>query len=407
MILKGVKNADLYETKLNKVRDEWYGDVYSPLNKLKEIKARRIESFIVRNLDESYSKVKEAGVASGVASNFLSHLFSFFDGSLTLVVLFTGIFLVLSKEITLGTLFATMYIINSIFSLFNSLSLAITNDIQLRLPSVKRVVELFNIKVPERYGVPDVSKGVKVVFKDVEFSYRSDSNFALHIPYLELESGRKYVLIGRTGGGKTTLFDLIAGVQVPQSGSVLINGVDTREIKESWWKENVCVLLQDSSIFRGSIKDNILLDEKDENQRLELIISQFNFGGVFERFEKGLDTQPREGLVLSGGEKRVINIIRALFKPNAHMVLMDEGTTGLDPILKAGYQKAFAEVSKNRLSIIITHDMEEIANFDEVLFVHDGTVIKDTHENLMKTKELYREFVFQAKEQDILDTPIR
>jgi ABC-type bacteriocin/lantibiotic exporter with double-glycine peptidase domain len=399
LIRKGVKNVNLYETKLDETREEWYGDVYSPLNKLKEIKSRRIENFLTRKLGESYANVKKAGTASAIASNFLSHLFSFFESSVTLVVLFTGILLVFSNKLTLGTLFATIYLMGSILSLFNSLSLTITNDIQSRLPGARRVVELFNIEIPQTGGIPDTSNGVKIIFRDVEFSYSSNSNFVLRIPYLELESGKRYVLIGKTGGGKTTFFDLVTGVQFPQSGSITINSVDTREIKEEWWKENVCVLLQDSSIFRGSIRDNILLGEKDESSRLELIISQFNFERIFERFKDGVDANPREGLVLSGGEKRVINILRALFTPNAPMVLIDEGTAGLDPILKANYHKALAEATKNRLSIVITHNMEEIADFDEVLFVHDGTVTKDTHEHLMKVNELYREFVLHGEEK--------
>ena len=393
LIRKGVKNVEKYEMKLNRIREEWFADVYSPLNKLKEIKSRRIENFLVGKLSDSYDRVKNAGIESAISSNYLNHLFSFFDAFVYLAVFTSGIFLVISHKLTIGTLFATIYIMNSILSSFNLLSLAITNDIQLRIPSLKRLTELFNEKIPERNKIPPNSDKIEVEFKNVEFIYPNNPKFHLTIPQLKLISGKRYVLIGKTGAGKTTFFDLLSGIYFPDSGSILINGVDTREINETWWKDNVCVLLQDSSIFRGTIRENILIDEEDRDNRLEYLISKFGFERVFSRFKNYLDTSTMGGISFSGGEKRVINILRALFKRNAKIILIDEGTTGLDPVLREKYRKALYEASEGRLTVVITHDLDEISDFDEVLFVHNGSIIAGKHENLLTLSPEYRNFI--------------
>jgi ATP-binding cassette subfamily B protein len=209
------------------------------------------------------------------------------------------------------------------------------------------------------------------------------------VPYLELENNKKYVLIGKTGSGKSTFFDLMNGLRSPQEGKITINNTETSEIMESWWKKNVFLLLQDSFIFRGTISDNILLDDIEKTADIEKLLADIGFADFFKRFSNGLNTSPKGGETLSGGERRIISILRLLLKPDYRMILIDEGKSGLDAELRNKIDKLMRKILENRLSITITHNLHEISNFDEVLFIHEGLLIKGNHEDLLLSNPDY------------------
>ena len=159
-------------------------------------------------------------------------------------------------------------------------------------------------------------------------------------------------------------------------------------------------MLQDSYIFRGTIEDNILLGDTELQQDLDKLIVEQGFASFFERFTDGIKTNPKEGKQLSGGEKRMVCLLRLLLKQQYQMILVDEGKTGLDAELRLKIDDLMQEVVADRLSVTITHDLDEITRYDEVLFVSEGTVIQDQHENLMANNEDYRDLLNAENNHD-------
>lgn len=392
LIKKSVKNMEEYDRAHDEKREIWFDDSYSPLYRLKEVKSRRLENFLLENIRKSNQDVCTSGVKAGRAGTLLYSFYDFFDKGVYVILFLVGVYGVIKGHLTLGTLFAIFYVTSSIISKLNSLCLAISDDYHRRIPSLDRVAELYATTVDNPQKQPPDLPALKVEFEKVKFAY-PESKFELSIPSLTLSDNRKYVLVGRTGSGKSTLFDLLNGIMHPQEGSILINGTKTTEIAEEWWKKNCFVLLQDSYIFRGTIEDNILLGDTELQQDLDKLIVEQGFASFFERFTDGIKTNPKEGKQLSGGEKRMVCLLRLLLKQQYQMILVDEGKTGLDAELRLKIDDLMQEVVADRLSVTITHDLDEITRYDEVLFVSEGTVIQDQHENLMANNEDYRDLL--------------
>ncbi len=397
LIKKASENVELYGYKYERAENEWARDAYSPLYMLKEVKSRRIEEYLNSKIIDSSESVQMIGIKRGIASSLLYSYHSFFDKGLYLLVFIYGIYSVGSGTMSLGTLFAVLYVLSSAISNFNSFSLAIKDDFFKRLPSIDRLVELFSYSSKEGNKSPDTIRNTEISFENVHYTHH-DSSFSLTIPSLTLKSGNKYVLIGLTGAGKSTFFDLLNGILTPQKGVIRIADTPTEDIKHSWWKSNVFVILQESTIFRGNIFENIVLGDKDINEHeLKKLITKHNLGGFFKRFKYGIKTEPKEGKSLSGGEKRMISVLRLLLNPHYPIVLIDEMKAGLDVELRNKLDDILEGILKDRLSVTITHDLEEISKFDQVIYINNGKVILGKHYNLINDNASYKQFVLNNK----------
>ena len=213
--------------------------------------------------------------------------YSFFDKGVYIAIFLFGIYSVNIGEMSIGSLFAIIYVTNSVMMGFNDFSLTIINDFQKRLPSINRIVDIYSIEIPKKIKSPDTSDSIVIRFSDVVFSYKN-STAKLKINNMKLVRGEKYVLIGATGSGKSTFIDLVNGIRSPQNGSIKINEIKIDDISHDWWKKNVFVLLQDSTIFRGNLLENILIDDiwKGEDKLKEVILEN-DLSNFFKRFEIG------------------------------------------------------------------------------------------------------------------------
>lgn len=400
LIMKGMLNMEEYGRDFERKRETWFEDAYSPLYRLKEIKARRLEHFLFGNVQESNLQVYEAGEKYGKASTLLYSFHKLFDQGIYVIIFLAGAYGVVKGHLSLGTLFAAFYLSSAIITNLNDLSLAINNDYYKHIPALDRLVDLYSIEVESPDGFPADLPALNVEFDGVRFVY-PDSKFELNIPSLQLSDNKRYVLVGRTGAGKSTLFDLLNGIRMPQEGSILFNGMQSSEISEEWWKKNSFVLLQDSHIFRGNIEDNILMEDVEFKGSLDNIIAEKGFTSFFTRFADGIKTDPREGVSLSGGEKRMVCLFRLMLNNQYKMILIDEGKTGLDAELRAQIDVIMQDALDARLSVTITHDLNEIVNYDEVIFVSEGTVVQDRHESLLERSEDYRDFVSSGNEAKV------
>ena len=242
-----------------------------------------------------------------------------------------------------------------------------------------------------------------IEFNHVSFVYeRKQNHKVLNDMCFTVKSGEMVGLVGKSGCGKTTAFNLIPKLYVPTSGHVLIDGVDINELTKDSIRDNVTIVPQNPYIFRMSVRENLkivrdnITDEEMENAcRLACIDEDI------KAMPDGYDTLIGEGGVkLSGGQRQRLAIARSMLK-ESKIILFDEATSALDNETQAKIQNAIDNMRKERTVIIIAHRLSTIVNADRIMFMQNGKILQEgTHEELLRTCEPYQTFAAMDKERN-------
>ena len=231
-----------------------------------------------------------------------------------------------------------------------------------------------------------------VRFENVDFSYDGSRQILKNVSF-ELKSGNSVAIVGPSGSGKSTMVNLIPRLYDVTGGSVKFDGVDVRQLDLNYLRNNVGVVTQETYLFNGTIRDNLLYAKQDatEEEMIEAL-KKANIYDFVESQENGLDTMVgNRGLKLSGGEKQRISIARILLRDPA-LLIFDEATSALDSISESKIQEAIDPLIESRTSILIAHRLSTILSADEILVVKDGEIVeRGVHEQLVKAGGVYTE----------------
>ena len=260
----------------------------------------------------------------------------------------------------------------------------IVNDAIQRIDSVLNAPALYvstNTKNP---------RDNSVVLENVSYSYDGKKD-ALHNISINIKPGQTVAFVGPSGGGKTTLANLISRFFDAQKGKVLIGGVDIKEIKKEDLMNMVSYVFQDSRLVKTSILENVKMAKPDAS-RQEVIqaLKSAQCEDIIKKFPNGVDTViGAKGIYLSGGEQQRIAIARAMLK-NAPILVLDEATAFADPDNEVLVQKAFAAMSKNKTVIMVAHRLTTVQNADRIYVLKDGEIEESgNYTELMQKKGLY------------------
>ena len=285
------------------------------------------------------------------------------------------------SSITVGDITVLVALLGKTYMPVNSL-LNIQVDWIRSMALFTRIFEYFDMKIeienPKDAVIPDTASG-EVEFKNVDFSYDEDRKILKNISF-KLESGRSVAIVGPSGSGKSTIINLIPRLYDVKSGTVSFDGVDVRRLDLNFLRKNVGVVSQETYLFNGSIRDNLLYAKPDatEEEMIE-VCRKANIYEFIENQEKGFDTLVgNRGLKLSGGEKQRLSIARVLLK-NPALLIFDEATSALDSISESKIQEAIDPIIKERTSILIAHRLSTILAADEILVVKDGEIVERGH----------------------------
>ena len=238
-----------------------------------------------------------------------------------------------------------------------------------------------------------------VSFNNISFSYDNKTE-VLHNISFEASKGSVTALVGSSGSGKSTIAGLATAFLNPNSGQVLIDGVDLSKVDLKSFRSQLGVVLQDDFLYEGTIRENILFPRPDasEDDLLEAVNGAY-VNEFTDRFTDGLDTLIGErGLKLSGGQKQRISIARALLA-NPKIVILDEATSNLDTQSEAYIQKSLEVLMKNRTTFVIAHRLSTIQKADQILVVEDGDIVeRGKHQELIEAKGRYFElYTYQTR----------
>jgi ATP-binding cassette subfamily B protein len=316
----------------------------------------------------------------------------FFIAMFNLVVLALGGFLIYKSSLD-PILLVTFTLYVAAFVQPVKRLAAFTEVYILGMAGFTRFCEIMDIE-PEIKDRPNAKtlKNVRgdICFDDVTFAYESGKSVLSHVN-LDIPAGRTLALVGPSGGGKTTLCHLIPRFYEQRSGTITIDGADTRDVTMQSLRQNVGIVQQDVFLFASSVLENIRYGRIDATD--EEVIDAAKRAHIHEdilQFVDGYETQVGErGVMLSGGQKQRVSIAR-LFLKNPPVLILDEATSALDTVTEQDIQHSFEELSKGRTTLVIAHRLSTVKHADEIVVLDEqGIRERGTHEELLKANGLY------------------
>ena len=241
-------------------------------------------------------------------------------------------------------------------------------------------------KITDRPGAIEMPKThQQIKFEDVSFNYIPNVPVLKHIN-LTVNKGETIAIVGNSGGGKTTLVNLLPRFYDVTDGAITVDGADIRNFTLESLRQNIGVVFQDNFLFDGTIRENIMLgDENATEEQLQRAIKSAYLDGFLKTLKDGLDTHIGErGVLLSGGQRQRVAIARAFLK-NAPILVLDEATSALDNKSEAVVQKAIENLMHDKTVFVIAHRLSTIRNATKIIVVNDGQIVESgTHDDLLK-----------------------
>ncbi len=233
----------------------------------------------------------------------------------------------------------------------------------------------------------------KVEFCDVSFRYDAKNDLVLDRLSFDIEPGQTVALVGPSGSGKSSIASLMARFYSPDAGEIRLDGVNIADYVLADLRQNISLVTQETVLFQGSIRDNIVYGSPDEidEDRLNEAVHAAHVAEFADRLPDGLDTQVGErGARLSGGQRQRIAIARALYK-DAPILIMDEATSALDTQSERLVQDAINALMKHRTSLVIAHRLSTIEQADKIIVLENGVILESgSHKDLLKNGGLYK-----------------
>lgn len=387
-----------------------------PLSSVK----RRIKKSIARNVEETtkiYTNYNETHNGSKTISayNLQSYIYNRFDATLRVIfkltmkvvqrtgwmtplmhiivsagiggVIWYGSTLIVEGKISAGNFVSFITALVLLYTPIKSIGKSY-NNVQVSFLAIERIIDILNIKPQiENCEKPKTLKKINkgISFENVCFEYVPNCPVLKNIN-IDVPAGSNVAIVGNSGGGKTTLVNLLPRFYDVISGQILIDGINIKKYSLESLRDNIAVVFQDNFLFSGTIRENILLGKPDASEKeifdvLKLVYLDNFVAGL----KNGLDTEIGErGAVLSGGQKQRLAIARALIK-NAPIVILDEATSALDNKSEAVVQKAIENLMAHRTVFVIAHRLSTIKNAGQIIVINDGEVVESgTHEELLK-----------------------
>lgn len=307
------------------------------------------------------------------------------------MVVLVGASMALNGDVTMGTIVAFMVYVRIFSQPLSQIAQGITT-LQQASAAMGRVFEF--LAEPEmendEYKAQQLTtlKG-DVTFDNVFFGYNPDRTI-IHDFSANAKAGQKIAIVGPTGAGKTTIVNLLMKFYEIDKGRITIDGVDTKQMKRSEVHDAFSMVLQDTWLFEGTIKENLIYNQKNISD--EAVVAAAKAVGVhhfIKTLPKGYDTVLDDTVSLSVGQKQLLTIARALLK-DAPLLILDEATSSVDTRTEELIQKAMDKLMEGRTSFVIAHRLSTIRNADLILVMRDGNIIEQgNHEQLMEQNGFY------------------
>ncbi|KGF97505.1 Lipid A export ATP-binding/permease protein MsbA [Prochlorococcus marinus str. MIT 9302] len=374
-------------------------DFQENLQGLEVVQMFRREAFNSKKFSNTGVAYKKAVNGTIFYDSSISAFIEWISLAAVSLVLAVGGYLVTSGNIGLGTLTTFILYSQRLFEPLRQLAERFT-QIQGGLTAVERINELLDeeIQIKDSVSSKDFSEDAqnvnkefkgKIEFKNVNFFYNEGEHILKDLSFL-INPGEHVAFVGPTGSGKTTIIRLLCRLYEPQSGKILIDDIDIKDIPIATLRNMLGVVLQDTFIFSGNVADNLKLNTNIDNLELENLCNELGLNSLLKKLPEGLNTFLRErGGNLSSGERQLLSVARVAIR-NPVVLIMDEATAFMDPSTEATLQKDLERILTKRTALVIAHRLATIESSDKILVLKGGSLVEEgTHNQLRMKKGLY------------------
>lgn len=366
-------------------------EVYSGLNIVKSYNAK---NYVLDKFDKANYDVYKANQMSQFLSGLMMPLMIFTGNLGYVAICIVGAVLTIKGKITFGVIVAFMSYVRLFTSPLSQIGQAMTS-IQSTAASSERVFEFLDEKEmndeKEKTEYLDPQKAFgNIEFRNVEFTYDGNKKPTITNFSADIKKGQKVAIVGPTGAGKTTMVNLLMKFYQINKGDIIIDGKSINDLKRENIHDLFTMVLQDTWLFKGTIRENILFNRKDiSEKRLKDVIKSVSLDHFIRTLPKGLDSKIDDDDSVSQGQRQLLTIARAMIDDKPFLIL-DEATSNVDTRSEELVQEAMDKLAQGRTSFIIAHRLSTIKNADLILVMDEGNIIEQgNHEQLMEKNGFY------------------
>ncbi len=362
------------------------------LDAIQQIRASNREKHYIKRIIDSASHIKSHSSAftwKSDAANRLSFVIFLFGFDVFRTV---SMFMVLYSDLSIGQMLAVFAYLWFMMAPVQEV-LNIQYAFHAADAALKRINSLMQINLEPEY--PHISnpfknnKTTSIRLEDVCFSYDGETTILNNIS-LTIQAGEKIALVGASGGGKTTMVQIIIGLYIPSSGEVYFDNINVKEIGLDVVRNNVATVLQHPALLNDSVRMNLTLGKQLDDEQLWSALEVAQLKSTIENLDAQLDTRVgRDGIRLSGGQRQRLAIARMILS-DPKVVILDEATSALDTTTESRLHQALKNFLADRTTIIIAHRLSAVKQADRVLVFEDGMIVEQGHhDQLIEQQGLY------------------
>ena len=366
-------------------------EIYSGINIVKVYNGQEEAN---KKFDELNKKVYEANRKSQFLSGLMNPIMQFIGNFGYVAVCIVGALLTMNGSISFGVIVAFITYVRLFTNPLAQIAQAMTS-LQSTAAASERVFDILDAKeMPAEENITKVldktkAKG-KIEFENIVFQYDNNPKPTIVNFSAVAKPGQKIAIVGPTGAGKTTIVNLLMKFYDLTSGDIKLDGISEKDLKRSNIHDLFTMVLQDTWLFEGTIKENIVYNNKDvTDEEVENVCKVVGLDHFIKTLPKGYDTELSENENVSAGQKQLLTIARGMLQ-KAPFLILDEATSNVDTRTEELVQKAMDKLTEGKTSFIIAHRLSTIKNADLILVMNEGNIIEQgNHEELMKQNGFY------------------
>lgn len=366
------------------------------------VKAYNGEAAAQQTFDEMNDKLRESGFRAQTLAGMMMPVMTFVGNLGYVAVCVVGGAMALNDMISFGVIVAFMMYVRYFTQPLSQIAQAV-QSLQSAAAAGERVFEFLEAEeMPDESGKKSDIGAVQgtVDFDHVRFGYEDTDKIVIHDFSAHAKPGQKIAIVGLTGAGKTTMVNLLMRFHDIQSGEIRIDGVPTNEMTREAVREQFCMVLQDTWLFEGTLRENLIYcTENVSDEKMIAACKAVGLDHFIRTLPKGYDTVVGDQLSLSQGQKQQLTIARAMIADKP-MLILDEATSSVDTRTEQQIQSAMDKLMENRTSFVIAHRLSTIRNADLILVMNHGDIVESgTHEELLAKGGFYADLYNSQFEQ--------
>ncbi len=366
------------------------------------VKAYNGEAAAQQTFDQMNDKLRESGFRAQTLAGMMMPVMTFVGNLGYVAVCVVGGAMALNDMISFGVIVAFMMYVRYFTQPLSQIAQAV-QSLQSAAAAGERVFEFLEAEeMPDESGKKSDIGAVQgtVDFDHVRFGYEDTNKIVIHDFSAHAKPGQKIAIVGPTGAGKTTMVNLLMRFHDIQSGEIRIDGVPTNEMTREAVREQFCMVLQDTWLFEGTLRENLIYcTENVSDEKMIAACKAVGLDHFIRTLPKGYDTVVGDQLSLSQGQKQQLTIARAMIADKP-MLILDEATSSVDTRTEQQIQSAMDKLMENRTSFVIAHRLSTIRNADLILVMNQGDIVESgTHEELLAKGGFYADLYNSQFEQ--------